>query len=74
VCPNNYRQETVKENWYKEPGSLLAQTLQKKGRQKKNKKSNLLTYPKTLKKSRNPKEYNAQYGRQFYCWEKYPTD
>jgi hypothetical protein len=30
VCPDNYRQATVRENWYKEPGSLLGQTLQKK--------------------------------------------
>jgi hypothetical protein len=30
VCHDNYRQAEVKENWYEEPGSLLAQTLQKK--------------------------------------------
>jgi hypothetical protein len=30
--------------------------------------------PKNLNKSRNPKEYSPQYGRQFCCWEKHPTD
>jgi hypothetical protein len=30
VCPKNFRQEIVRENWYKELGSLLAQALQKK--------------------------------------------
>jgi hypothetical protein len=30
VCLDNYRQAEVRENWYEELGSLLAQTLQKK--------------------------------------------
>jgi hypothetical protein len=30
VCPDNYRQAEVRENWYEEPGSLLAQILPKK--------------------------------------------
>jgi hypothetical protein len=55
VCPDNYRQATVRENWYEEPGSLLAQTL-KKDRQR-NIKSNLLNYPQNSTKSGNPKEY-----------------
>ena len=45
VCFNNFRPATVRENWYKEIGSLLAQALQKK--RQRNIKSNLLNYPKT---------------------------
>jgi hypothetical protein len=29
--------------------------------------------PKNFNKSRNPKEYSPEYGRQFCCWEKHPT-
>jgi hypothetical protein len=72
VCPDNYRQAEVREKWYEEPGSLLAQTLEKD--KQRNRKSNLLNYPKNSTKSGNPKEYLPQYGRQFCCWEKYPTD
>jgi hypothetical protein len=30
VCPENYSQAKVRENWYGKPDSMLAQTLQKK--------------------------------------------
>jgi hypothetical protein len=76
VCPKKYSQAKVREIWYGKPDSLLAQTLQKKKRQaKKKQKENLIfKLPKNLNKSRNPKEYLPQYGHQFCCWEKHPTD
>jgi hypothetical protein len=30
MCPDNYHEEIVRENWYKEPGFLLAQALHRK--------------------------------------------
>jgi hypothetical protein len=73
VFPKDYNQEKVRESWYGKLDSLLAQTLQKKiGKEK---TENLIfKLPKNSNKSRNPKEYSPQYGCQFCCWEKYPTD
>jgi hypothetical protein len=73
VCPENYSQAKFRERWYGKPDSLLAHTLQKKTG--KEKTENLIfKLPKNLNKSRNPKEYDPQWSRQFCCWEKHPTD
>jgi hypothetical protein len=53
MCPDNYRQAKVREKWYEEPGSLLAQTLQKKTG--KEKTENLIfKLPKNFKEIQKP--------------------
>jgi hypothetical protein len=47
--------------------------LTEKDRQRKT-ENLIFKLPKNFNKSRNPKEYYPQYGRQFCCWEKHPTD